>query len=115
MENVGMTKCKQEIQVCDTNTAYMTVKNTYTQQQSNETHNYKMSTKLRTYEMHARNFITAITSDTEQAVERHDNILSGFSVSHRSRRVRQSIGPHSEAQGFVSPVPYIVDGAACTR
>jgi len=30
----------------------------YTQQQSNETHNYEMSVKLHTYEMHTNNFIT---------------------------------------------------------
>ena len=30
----------------------MRVKNTYTQQQSNKTHNYGLSIKLHTYEMH---------------------------------------------------------------
>ena len=47
--------------MCDTNN--MTVKNTYTQQQSDETHNYDMSIKLPTYKMHTNttsllNFIT---------------------------------------------------------
>jgi len=41
----------------------MTVKNTYTQQRSNETHNYEMSIKLHTYKVHTNttlllNFIT---------------------------------------------------------
>jgi len=41
----------------------MTVKNTYTQEQSHETHNYEMSIKLHTYKMHINttlllNFIT---------------------------------------------------------
>jgi len=39
-------------------------KNTYTQQQSNETHNYEMSIKLHTYKMHTNttlllNFISS--------------------------------------------------------
>ena len=46
-------------------------KNTYTQQQSNKTHNYEISVIVHTYEMHTNNFISEIYSiNSESDMER---------------------------------------------
>jgi len=49
----------------------------YTQQQSNETHNYEMSIKLHTYKMHTNNFITEHYHFLTNADNANDTTLRG--------------------------------------